>query len=212
MKHFLLSDRLRKGTNELGIELSEFQIDQFSQYYDLLSFWNKSVNLTNIIQEQEVAEKHFLDSICYFQAFPPGFLDLEFLDIGTGAGFPGVPLKITFPELKLSLMDPSYKRTSFLHNLNSVLGLNLRIIERKAELWLRDHNEFFDIMMMRAIGQIDHFIDAIYEKLRQNGRIIISTGPKAFNFANVANRRTELFPLTISSKSFQRNLLIIYKD
>ncbi len=210
MKYFVLREDLKKGGDQLGIHLSDQQLDQFEEYYDLLLFWNRSVNLTTIVEEKEVAQKHFIDSIAYIKAFPSDFLKLKFLDIGSGAGFPGVPLKIVFPELNIHLMEPSYKRTSFLHMLNSKLKLTLPIIENKAEVWLKEHREFFDIMMMRAVGHIDHFVDQIFPYLSGNGRIIISSGPRPFDFKNSGQRKIETISFSLPLTTFQRNLLIIY--
>jgi 16S rRNA (guanine527-N7)-methyltransferase len=212
MKYLILREDLKKGGDILGIQFSDQQLDQFEEYYELLLFWNRSVNLTTIIEEKEVAQKHFIDSIAYLKAFPLDFLKLKFLDIGSGAGFPGVPLKIVFPVLNIHLMEPSYKKTSFLHMLNSKLKLTLPIIEGKAEVWLKEHQKFFDVMMMRAVGHIDHFVDQIFPYLTGIGRIVISSGPRPFDFKNRAQKKVEMISFSLPLTTFQRNLLIIYKN
>ncbi|MBI1822573.1 MAG: 16S rRNA (guanine(527)-N(7))-methyltransferase RsmG [Nitrospirae bacterium] len=207
-----MNELLIRGSNALGIPLSDHQLLQFMEYYAFLLFWNKSVNLTTITGEEEVAQKHFIDSLAYTKAFPLGYLNLKFLDIGSGAGFPGVPLKIAFPYLDISLMEPSFKRTSFLHLLNSKLNLNVRIIEKKAEVWLEEERETFDIMMMRAVGHIDSFVNKILGYLNRNGRMIISSGPRPFDFKNNGQRRIETFSYTLPFTTIQRSLLIIHRD
>ncbi|MBI1820212.1 MAG: 16S rRNA (guanine(527)-N(7))-methyltransferase RsmG [Nitrospirae bacterium] len=212
MKYLLLENILKKGAKELGFNLTFKQLQLFQDYNELLLFWNKAINLTTIVDEEEVAQKHFVDSLAYIKAFPPFFAELKFLDIGSGAGFPGVPLKIVFPDLKICLMEPSFKRTSFLHTLNSRLKLDVRIIEEKAEKWLKQNQEYFDVMMMRAVGQIDHFIDQIFDYLNPNGRIIISTGPGERLFNNKKGRDVETISFLLPLTTIRRNLLIIHKS
>ncbi|MHB8482687.1 MAG: 16S rRNA (guanine(527)-N(7))-methyltransferase RsmG [Nitrospiria bacterium] len=212
MKYLLLENTLKNGAKKLGFELTFKQLQLFQDYYELLMFWNKTINLTTIVEEEEVAQKHFVDSLSYIKAFPTSFAELKFLDIGSGAGFPGVPLKIVFPDLKICLMEPSFKRTSFLHTLNSNMKLDLQIVEDKAEKWLKQHNEFFDIMMMRAVGQIDHFVDQIFNYLNKNGKIIISTGPGESLFKNKKGRNMETVSFLLPITTIKRNLLIIHKQ
>lgn len=207
-----MNDLLKQGASALGIPLSEEQLQKFKDYYELLLFWNRSVNLTTITDEVEVVQKHFIDSLAYVKAFPTDYRNLRFLDIGSGAGFPGVPLKIAFPALDIHLMEPSYKRTSFLHTLNSKLHLNVRVIEDKAEVWLKKNEENFDLMMMRAVGHIDNFVKQIFDNLNHHGRIIISSGPRPFDFRNVDQRRVETFSFLLPIASIQRSFLIVFKD
>ena len=128
-------EALRKGCRELGIALSEKQEQQFMKYYQLLLEWNQRVNLTSITDYDDVINKHFLDSLCLVK-IPDviGGKKKKVIDVGTGAGFPGVPLKIIFPEIQLTLLDSLNKRINFLNSLVEALELDeVTAIHGRAE-------------------------------------------------------------------------------
>ena len=126
-------DAFKKGLSELEIELSEKQMNQFIEYYEMLVEKNKVMNLTGITEWEEVVQKHFLDSLSLVYA-----VDIEdgmkVLDLGTGAGFPGIPLKIAFPEMQIVLLDSLNKRIKFLQEVIDALGLKgIRAVHGRAE-------------------------------------------------------------------------------
>ena len=149
-------DKMTDGTRELGITLSEQQLEQFYRYYKLLVEWNKVMNLTGITELEEVVSKHFIDSLALVKAVSlQDGRKVSGIDVGTGAGFPGIPLKIAFPNLKITLLDSLNKRIKFLNEVISQLGLqNVETIHGRAEDFGRDakYREQYDYCVSRAVA------------------------------------------------------------
>ena len=143
-----------KALLEKGIELTDKQLEQFERYYELLVEWNEKMNLTAITNKEDVYLKHFYDSLT--PSFDFEFKDQSLCDIGAGAGFPSIPLKIVYPELKVTIVDSLSKRITFLNHLTKELGLtNVKAVAARAEEYAIDHRESFDIVSARAVARLN---------------------------------------------------------
>ena len=149
-------DKFLNGLEELHIVLSEEQINQFIRYYEMLVEKNKVMNLTAITEFDEVIEKHFLDSLSLIKVYDLT-KEVSVLDMGTGAGFPGIPLKIAFPELKVTLVDSLNKRILFLQEVIDTLQLkNFDALHARAEELGKNksYREQFDLVVSRAVANL----------------------------------------------------------
>jgi 16S rRNA (guanine527-N7)-methyltransferase len=154
-------EKLREGAKKLGINLTGEQLEKFETYYREIIDWNKKVNLTRITDYEEVQIKHFLDSLTVLTVVPPG-RDLKVIDIGTGAGLPGIPLKIVSPGIDLMLLEATAKKARFLEHLMQRLGLDkVQIATGRAEEMAHDnrYRESFDVVLARALAPLPALVE-----------------------------------------------------
>ena len=166
--------KFRNSMNSIGIELTNSQLNAFETYYDMLIDRNKVMNLTAITEFDEVMDKHFLDSVYLFRSIKLE-ADYKLIDIGTGAGFPGIPLKIVFPELKITLLDSLNKRVGFLNDVIDELNLNdIEAIHGRAEDIARDktYRASYDIAVSRAVANLSTLSEYCLPFVKIGGKFV----------------------------------------
>lgn len=147
---------LRVSAASMGVELNDTQVQQFIKYYEILVEWNSFMNLTGITEYEEVVQKHFVDSLALCKAMDVHSVS-SLIDIGTGAGFPGIPLKIAYPHLKVTLLDSLQKRIKFLNEVVMQLGLEeVETIHGRAEDFAKPsmRRESYDVCVSRAVANL----------------------------------------------------------
>lgn len=181
---------LKDAAEKYGLSLSEKQLDQFDRYYQLLVEWNEKMNLTAITEPKEVAIKHMVDSLSCWNddMFKP---DIRVIDVGTGAGFPGVPLKIYRPEIKLTLLDSLNKRINFLQTVVDELGLTeVECIHGRAEEAARQRTlrEQFDLAVSRAVARLPVLAEYCLPFVKKGGVFAAMKGMKFAQEAQEAQK------------------------
>lgn len=204
--------------NALGINLTSKQIEQFQKYYELLIEWNQKMNLTAITQKQEVYLKHFYDSATIAKV-----IDLSkyqtLCDIGSGAGFPGIVIKILYPHLEVTLVDSLQKRITFLNEVINKLELNkIRAIHSRAEEYARKNRDCFDVVTARAVAPLNILLEYCIPLIKQNKYFVAMKGnisreiflsEKALKKLNCEIKDVVEFKLPIEDS--QRSLVLIEK-
>jgi 16S rRNA (guanine527-N7)-methyltransferase len=203
-------EMLRQGAAVLGLQLSAQHLERFQTLYEELTAWNERYNLTAITGYQDVQLRHFVDSLACLLAFPgpdageavPDTVPvqrygqaLRCIDIGTGAGFPGIPLKIMLPDLRLTLVESVAKKTAFLEHAVRRLGLtDVDVVLGRAEELGHDaaHREAYDVVVARAVAQLGVLAEYCLPFCRPGGRFIAPKGEGACREAKVAGPAIDL--------------------
>ena len=213
--------KLKENVFTFGIELNEKKLHQFIKYYELLVEWNSFMNLTAITEFEDVCTKHFIDSISLCKAVDCT-KEYHVIDIGTGAGFPGIPLKIVFPNLKITLLDSLGKRVNFLNAVITGLGLQeIEAIHGRAEDFAKTGvlRETFDICVSRAVANLSILSEYCLPYVKVGGYFISYKSEKVTEEIQMAQNAIQILGGEISDKKvfllpnsdIYRNLLMIKK-
>lgn len=169
-------DEFKVEVEKLGIKVTEEEISKLEKYALLLKEWNEKINLTAITEKEQVFLKHFYDSLTLVKIIDLTKVD-SLCDLGTGAGFPGVVLKIFFPNLKLTLVDALNKRINFLDIVVKKLNLeNVTLVHSRAEEYGREHRECFDVVTARALSSFPILLEYSASLLKTHGHLIAMRG------------------------------------
>ena len=172
MEHSTFNEGLLEKAGTMGVRFSVEQMDKFYKYMNLLIEWNEKINLTAIIEPNEIILKHFIDSITILKDIKDG---LTIVDVGTGAGFPGIPLSIMNPTLKITLVDSLNKRLIFLQEVINELDLkNVELVHARAEEFGRNkkYREKFDVATSRAVANLSTLSEYLLPLVKINGKAI----------------------------------------
>ncbi|HOB20248.1 MAG TPA: 16S rRNA (guanine(527)-N(7))-methyltransferase RsmG [Candidatus Atribacteria bacterium] len=213
---------LLAGSADMGITLDTESTEKFQKYLEMLTDWNTRINLTAITDPEEIVVQHFLDSLSLLTT---GLIkkDAAVLDMGTGAGFPGMPLKIAVPEIGLTLVDSVSKKVNFLNELITALGLEkARALHGRAEDLGRQKSmrESYDIVVSRAVAELRVLLEYTLPFVRTGGWCIFNKGPGALDEIKAAGRAAtvlgggELSCIAVSVPMSEKthNLVMIRKE
>ena len=183
------------ATNNLV--LSTEQKNQLHTYFELLVEKNKVMNLTGITEENEVYEKHFYDSLLF--SFDIDFSGKTLIDVGTGAGFPGLVLAICYPNLKVTLLEPLNKRCVFLSEVVTALGLqNVEIVNQRSEDYSKNNREKFDYATARAVARLNILLELVMPLVKVNGTFVALKGRLGYEEVDESKRALELLDCKVS--------------
>ena len=207
---------------EWNLELNEAQLFQLEKYYELLVEKNKVMNLTAITEYDDVLKKHFLDSLALSQFIKLDGKKARLLDMGTGAGFPGIPLKIVFPELEITLMDSLNKRIVFLQDVIKELGLTgiTAVHGRAEEAALKlEYREKFDFCVSRAVARLVSLAEFCLPFVKQggcfvpykSGEINEELQEAKFAFKELGGEYKKTYEYTLPNSDIERTLLMVEK-
>lgn len=213
-----------RDLREFQMEISEEQTRQFLAYYELLTEWNSFMNLTAVTEFDEVVKKHFIDSVSLIKAVPDiSEKSYSLIDVGTGAGFPGIPLKIMFPSIEVVLLDSLNKRISFLKNVIEKLGLTkIEAFHGRAEDYARqkEYREHFDFCVSRAVANLCTLSEYCLPFVKKGGYFISYKSDKITEEFGRAGKAVKILggvyqsqvEFYLPNSDIYRNLVVVKKE
>ena len=210
---------LYEKVKKIGIELTEEQLEKFYLYMNILLEWNEKINLTAITNEEEIILKHFVDSLTINKYIEEG---KSIIDVGTGAGFPGIPIKILREDLKVTLLDSLNKRINFLNEVIEKLDLkNIECIHGRAEEFGKNKNyrEKYDFATSRAVANMSTLSEYLIPFVKVGGKVLAMKGDKAEEELEKAKKAIKLLGGKVENidnfylpdSDIKRNIIIIKK-
>jgi 16S rRNA (guanine527-N7)-methyltransferase len=202
-----IEELLKKGLEELHLTPDDNYISSFLTYLIELKKWNKVYNLTSIKKDEDIIIKHFLDSLLYMKGIPQGALKIA--DIGSGAGFPGIPIKIIRPEVDMYLIESSVKKFLFLRHIANLLKIkHIEVIEDRVENIKK--TLCVDVAMTRALFTVEEFIKRASHIIKKGGMLIHSKGPKIQEeLQKLKDINYEIIPCTLPLTDIQRYIVTV---
>ncbi|WP_456455428.1 16S rRNA (guanine(527)-N(7))-methyltransferase RsmG [Thermovibrio sp.] len=202
-------ERLKELCRLNGIELPEGALGKFEEYKELLKKWGRRINLTSLLEDREIEEKHFFDSLLGLKAFERAGIELKgrVCDVGSGAGFPGIPLAILKPDLEFLLVEPRKKRAVFLEEVKRRLSLNNVKVENKL---IQEVNGDFNLLVMRAVKEPKEAVKLVSHLIERGAPLCIYRGKEGFKgqIKGYGLKEVEIKPLGVN---FSRKFLFVVK-
>ena len=210
-------EKMQEKSKILGFDFSVEQISKFYKYMNMLIEWNEKINLTAIIEPNEIILKHFIDSLTIYKDIPN---KSSVVDVGTGAGFPGIPLAIMNESLKITLVDSLNKRLIFLQEVINELNLkNIQAVHGRAEEYIREKREHYDIATSRAVAKLNVLLEYMIPFVKVGGRCICMKSFEIDEELKDAEKAIEILggkiekvdEITLPNTDIQRKIVVIKK-
>ncbi|MBN1580053.1 MAG: 16S rRNA (guanine(527)-N(7))-methyltransferase RsmG [Anaerolineae bacterium] len=220
--------QLAEGARHLGLTMSDKQLNSFQTFYEILVQWNQQFNLTAITEYDQVQIRHFLDSLSCLvalrhQRYSKNDVPLSCIDIGSGAGFPGIPIKIYCPQIKIVLLEATSKKVDFLRHVITQLGLTeITPLKGRAEevAQTSQHREQYDVVLARAVAPLPVLAEYLLPFCRPGGIVIAQKGASAqeetqaaeYAIAVLGGKLKTVLPIELLGLAETRNLVLIEKS
>jgi len=218
MDFTVFSEELKEKAKKIGIELEEGQVQKFYQYMDLLLEWNEKINLTAITEPKEIILKHFIDSLTIAKQIEDG---KRLIDVGTGAGFPGIPLSIIKEEVEITLLDSLNKRIIFLQEVINTLELkNIKAVHARVEEFAKNKKERsqYDMATSRAVAPLNVLLEYLLPLVKVEGKCICMKGSNieevkasAKALSILGGEIEEIEKITLPESDMNRHIIIVKK-